>query len=294
MRALIASDSIAGLPSSGVGDVIGRAFADEGAQVAVIPMATGGPALAEALQQLAPATDVVRPASLDAAIDVLRTLDGVTRFVDLTDIPGLDIDDVLASVLAAELSDLRSRGVADAVTVVARDSEAGMPLTGMSGVISTRGHERGTDLGDTLAADSRAVAWLQQVGTDDVPGAGAADGLAALFVSAGARVMSGVDACADAGRLDAVMGRADVVVTGAEQLDFHAVGGPIVREVSRRAGSALRPVIAVVGRCFVSPRELRLAGVESAYAVLDGHGEATPTPDQLLETARRVAATWRW
>jgi glycerate kinase len=88
------------------------------------------------------------------------------------------------------------------------------------------------------------------------------------------------------------MGAADLVVTAAESLDFHAVGGPIVKRAVSMAGAALRPAIAIVGRNFVSARELRLAGFEEAYPL--GAAGEEPTPERLSEVAMRVATTWSW
>ena len=85
-----------------------------------------------------------------------------------------------------------------------------------------------------------------------------------------------------------------MVVTGAESLDFHAVGGPIVTHMVALAGEALRPVIAVVGRNYISARELRLAGLESAYPVSVAAGDDAATVEGLTRVARGVAATWRW
>ena len=56
----------------------------------------------------------------------------------------------------------------------------------------------------------------------------------------------------------------------------------------------LRPVVAVVGRSFISTRELRLSGIETAHAILNVAGGPEPTPEQLADTATRVAQTWRW
>lgn len=292
MRVLIACDGVAGLDSAAAGEVIGTAFAEQGAQVAVYPMAAGGPALTSALRRLIPSVGLHSPTSLAEVLDVLRQPVSGPQYLDLTHLPELSVDDVVAAIDPTQWA--ARRGTCSALVAVVPDGEAELPLTGMPGIIAARGRRDGTDLGETLAADARAAAWLERLSVEPEPGTGAAGGVGALVRFVGGTVLDGVDACAHAGGLPQVMGKADVVVTGAEQLDFHAVGGPVVKAVSALGEAALRPVIAVVGRSFVSPRELRLAGIESAYPVLDGPGEKPPSVEQLRTTAHKVARTWRW
>ena len=83
-------------------------------------------------------------------------------------------------------------------------------------------------------------------------------------------------------------------MTGAEWLDFHARGGPVVQQVVAWGEGALRPVIAISGRNFISSRELRIAGFEEAYALKDGPGKDPATPEELASGAARVATSWRW
>lgn len=299
LRVLIASDAIAGLDSMAVGHVLGEAFAQQGAQVAVYPMATGGEALGRVLRTLDGHAQVALPltlgefaAGLDVAIRTLRDDADATYYLDLTQLSEISVDAVIEGIGPDDLAGLSHND--ERLVAVVPDGDASLPLTGMPGLIATRGRRDGADLGATLAADARATAWLERIRTQDQPGAGAVGGLGAVIQALGGVVLDGVGACARAGNLAGVIAKADVVVTGAEQLDFHAVGGPVVREVSGLAGSALRPVIAVVGRSFVSARELRLAGIETAYPILKGPGDTGPTAEQLRATAAKVAATWRW
>ena len=89
--------------------------------------------------------------------------------------------------------------------------------------------------------------------------------------------------------------KADVIVTGTGELDFHHRGGDVVVELTRLGVEALRPVVVVAGRNFVSSRELRLAGIEEAHAVAPpGVGEIDITAEQLEALAQRVAGTWTW
>lgn len=294
LRVLIASDGIAGLTSAEASEVIGRAFVAHDAQVAVIPMAVQGQQLNQAILRIHPDAEVV---SCSGPADVLQHL-GAPRtrpvFLDLSGMAEMDVDEVLGWVSPTQLRAFAELPHGAPLVAVVGEADASQPLTGMPGIIAERGRLRGLDLAETIAANDRASAWLEQAGLDPETTTGAASGVGALVAAAGGAVRDGVTACAEAARFDQVASRADVVVTGAEQLDFHAVGGPVVREVVSRAGQVLRPVIVVAGRCFVSPRELRIAGVETAYPILDGPGDEPATHEQLEATAARVAATWRF
>lgn len=291
MRVLIASDSIAGLTSRDVGQVIGEAFEATGATVAVIPMAAGGTALDAVIRESAPSLPVRRPRDLAQLLQALQDLDGSAGYLDLTEFAPLEPAKLLAAIPAV------STGAIDgsATTVLVADEHTTVPLVGMYGIISRQGREQGLSLQEIIAADTTATQRFTAAGVDpQSPGMGAASGAAALCAATGATISGAVETCAQLGNLATVIAKADVVVTGCEQLDFLAVGGPVVREVARLGGSALRPVICVVGTCYVSQRELRLAGLEQAYAICEKPQDPAPTPDQLAQTASKVAATWCW
>lgn len=181
------------------------------------------------------------------------------------------------------------------LVAVVRHDQRTATLTGLTGVVAERGRLDGTDLGDTLAADAAVTRWCESMGVDGTaPGSGAADGVGAIVLALGGRIVSGIDACVAGFDMASTVAQADLVVTGSAVLDFHAVGGDVVRETARLAEEALRPVVAIVGRNFVSSRELRLAGIESAHPILDGPGQETPTAAQLAEVASGVARSWSW
>ena len=207
-------------------------------------------------------------------------------YLDVTAVtaPGLE------ELLALPVSPVRA-----GTTVVVPHREAGRTLTGMTGSLAERGRGNGADIAATLAEDSRATAWLERLGVADEAPAGALCGLGAWALGCGARVASGIGICVDGYRLPELAARADVIVTGTDVLDFHRRGGDVVVELTRLGVEALRPVVVLAGRNFVSPRELRLAGIEEAHAVAPpGVGEIDITAEQLGAVARRVAATWTW
>lgn len=296
MRVVVAVDAVAGLTPRAASDLVAAEFAAQGAEVAVVPLAVGGAALHDALGEASPGAVVVKPR--DAA-GVARALlgDHTALVLDLTG----DLPETLRADLYAELGGSpaaiarlaavwRGRSV---VTLVTADGVS-RPLTGLEGLAATRGRERGTDLADVLAADGAAEHFLRDHDLTDGPGMGAAEGAGALLAALGVPVAEPLGWLADRYGLASTLARADVVVTGAEALDFHAVGGPVVRFVVEAAARAMRPVVVVAGRNWVSSRELRLIGIEDAYAARTGPDDGPCTPGELRRVAAGVSRTWRW
>ncbi|HET7725179.1 MAG TPA: hypothetical protein VFK68_11115, partial [Propionibacteriaceae bacterium] len=92
MRVLILSAGLADLGPAAAGALVGRAWADLGHQVAVVPLAIGGPALADAVSDL-PDVVLLRPGTGDSSAhlgrDLRAALETGTVLVDLTgDCPG--------------------------------------------------------------------------------------------------------------------------------------------------------------------------------------------------------------
>ncbi|MDO5735202.1 MAG: glycerate kinase [Propionibacteriaceae bacterium] len=293
MRVLVAADAMAGLDPRGASEVIAQAFVDAGAQVAVVPLADGGPFFAATVAGFDADAAVSGPGTLADAAAVL-TDSSPPRYVDLTGIAHYSWEE-LVHVMPGDLEELRNAShLSDTVAVVRSGSQLDT-LTGLTGVVAERGRRDGADLAQTLADDGLVSAWCATLGLDGAtPGSGAAEGLGALVLALGGSIASGIDVSIKGFDLASTMAKSDVVVTGSALLDFHAVGGDVVKEVATLAGDALRPVIAIVGRNFVSSRELRLAGIESAHPILEGVGSDEPIPAQLAEVAAKVARSWSW
>lgn len=286
MRVLVASDAQAGLSGFDASEVVAQAFVEQGAEVAVVPLATSGPGLIEALERAAPGERVVRVTRVLEALEELRT-PADALVLDATAV-AFDVEELTSAGGIDELSEVW-RG--KRVVLLAEPGAAGATLTGLGGVAAESGRRGGRDLASVLQDDDRIGQWAARQGVANAAGAGAAGGLGALVQRLGGHVTDPLTHLGERFGLAATMSSADLVVTGAETLDFHARGGPVVTYVVELAGSALRPVIAIVGRNFISARELRLAGMESAYpASLEGTHDA----DSLAATAARVARTWTW
>lgn len=293
MRVLVAADAMAGLDPRGASEIIGHAFAGTGAQVAVVPLSDGGQWFADTVAAFDPAASVAQPTTLVESLACVVG-DAPVTFVDLTGLERHGWDELVA-VGREDVDALRTAVVGRQVVAVVSAGRQDATLTGLTGAVAERGRLEGADLADTLSADASVSRWLDSLGIDGtVPGSGAADGVGAIILAIGGRVTSGIDACVEGFRLADTVAKADLVVTGSSVLDFHAVGGDVVKEMARLAGDALRPIVAIVGRNFVSSRELRLGGIESAHPVLEGAGPDEPIPAQLAEVATSVARSWNW
>ncbi len=298
MRVLVAADAMAGLSPRGASEVMATAFAETGAEVAVVPLSDGGPGFADAVAGLDPDATLIRPDCVSSMVDVLSRRDtdpgSTTLRVDLTGLSPHAWAE-LTAVGRSRVESLATANKGRELVGIVRTGEQSTPLTGLSGRVAERGREDGLDLAETLAADGEVGTWLASVGVDGAaPGAGAADGVGALILALGGRILSGIEALIEGFDMEATASRADLLVTGAPVLDFHAVGGDVVKQVARLGTEAVCPVIAIVGRNFVSSRELRLSGIESAHAILDRAADDQPDPTQLALLASRVAKSWSW
>lgn len=128
------------------------------------------------------------------------------------------------------------------------------PLCGPDGASLVYGAQKGAsepiarELDAGLAHYALVIARDLGVDVADVPGAGAAGGLAAgLIAFCGARVLSGFDVVAESAGLRERIERADAAVTGEGRLDRQTAFGKTAAGVARMARAAGKPVIALVG-----------------------------------------------
>lgn len=252
----------------------------------MVSLATG-PGLIEALGRAAPGERVVRVSGVSQALEALSApsdalvLDATAAAVDVEALTSADGLDELAEAWRGKR-----------VVLLDEPGAAEATLTGLGGVVAESGRRNGRDLANVLHDDDIVERWAARQGISNAAGAGAAGGLGALVQRLGGRVTDPLTYLGEKVGLAATVSRADLVVTGAEALDFHLRGGPVVTYMAELAGKALRPIIAIVGRNFISARELRLAGMESAYPAISSEG--IHDADTLAATAARVARTWTW
>jgi glycerate 2-kinase len=135
--------------------------------------------------------------------------------------------------------------------------------------------------------------------TADEPGAGAAGGLGfAALLFLGARMRPGIELLLELASFGERLDGARLVITGEGSLDAQTLHGKAPVGVARAAAAHQPPVpvVAVAGRCTLSPDELRAAGISAAYALTDIEPDviqcmtnAGPLVERLTE---RIAADW--
>ena len=131
------------------------------------------------------------------------------------------------------------------------------------------------------------------------PGAGAAGGLGfAALLFLGARMRPGIELVLELASFSERLAGARLVITGEGSLDAQTLHGKTPVGVARAAAAHQPPVpvVAVAGRCTLSPDELRAAGISAAYAITDIESdvarclaEAGPLVERL---SGRIAAEW--
>lgn len=276
MRVLIASDAIAGCDAKGASEAIARAFQSAGADVAVVSFDP----------------ELPRPKSLDELSDLLGRASAI-------DMRSLEVDDFGAEWLfrfgdtaEAAISVLRSKLGPEPLAAIVDYGEAASKLSGIEGTAVARSRAAGEDLAAGLDAENAASAWLQQLAVEDQPGAGAANGLGALLLAIGAKLFDPFEYGEARFGFSSTAAQADLIITGCTDLDFHVKGGELVTRIVDVAESVLRPVVTISGRNFVSGRELRTAGIESAHAVHSDPDPRDVTAEEIETLAIRVARTW--
>jgi glycerate kinase len=163
------------------------------------------------------------------------------------------------------------------------------PLCGPTGASMVYGPQKGAtpemarELDAALTHYAHVIERDLGVAVAELPGAGAAGGLAAGLVAfLGAEVGPGVDLIAEAAGLADRLARADLVLTGEGRLDAQTSYGKTVAGVARMAKERGLPVIALAGEVAADAASLREQGIDAALSI-------APGPMTLAESEARAA-----
>ncbi len=162
------------------------------------------------------------------------------------------------------------------------------PLTGPSGAAAVFGPQKGITPGRIAAFDARLTEWAARFPEVDpsTPGAGAAGGVGFGLLAWGATLESGATALAELLGLPAVLGDADVVVTGEGRFDGQSAAGKVpvvVRELVRRYAPEARTVL-VAGEVSAPLDDFVAAASLTVIAT-----QTTGEPDDALRDPLRFA-----
>jgi len=186
-------------------------------------------------------------------------------------------------------------------------SDVDNPLLGPFGAAAVYAPQKGASPDEVplLEAGLRRWADVAEAATDrplpvrHSPGAGAAGGFgftALLFL--GARMRPGIELLLELASFGSRIDGARLVITGEGSLDAQTLHGKAPVGVARAAAAhdPAVPVVAVAGRCTLTPDELRAAGIARAYALSDIEPDLercmTDAGPLLERLAERIAADW--
>ncbi|WP_222429504.1 glycerate kinase [Saccharopolyspora dendranthemae] len=234
-------------------------------------------------------------ACTDGGAGLLNVL-GV-RILDVNGNPVAPGGGPLANVGEIDLSGLDPR-IADVELILA--SDVNNPLTGPNGAAHVYGPQKGADpeqvelLDTALGKYAQAMKAAGGLDVADHPGAGAAGGVGfAALAALGATMRPGVDVVLDLVEFDRHLEGAGLVITGEGALDEQTLHGKAPAGVAARAIAAGIPVIAIAGRCDLTPERLAEAGIDAAHALLDVEPDpqrCMSDPDPILTTLARTLA----
>jgi glycerate kinase len=223
----------------------------------------------------------------------------------LTDDKGRELPPGGAALARLAVLDLaRLRDLSGVEFVLASDVDN--PLLGPSGAATVYGPQKGASAAEVplLEAGLRRWADLAEAATGGpavraAPGAGAAGGIGfAALLFLGARMRPGIELLLELSSFGSRLDGARLVITGEGSLDAQTLHGKAPAGVARAAAAHYPavPVVAVAGRCTLSPGELSAAGIARAYALGDlepdlerSIANAVPLVERL---AQRIAADW--
>jgi glycerate 2-kinase len=184
-------------------------------------------------------------------------------------------------------------------------SDVDNPLLGPRGAAAIYGPQKGASPEDVQLLDAALAHWADLVAealpaadrVHERPGAGAAGGVGfAAMAVLGAELRPGIGLILDLVRFRDRLHGARLVITGEGSLDEQTLSGKAPAGVAAAAKEAGVPVVAVCGRRGLTDDQLRLAGVEKAYALTDIEpdvqrclAEAGPLLERL---SRKLARDW--
>ena len=177
------------------------------------------------------------------------------------------------------------------------------PLCGPEGASMVYGPQKGATPSECVLLDKALLHFAEvmecELGVQvrDVPGAGAAGGLAAgLMGFANATLRSGILLVAEALKLPEAIAAADLVLTGEGRLDGQSAQGKTVGGLLDRANRAGVPVVAFAGQLGDGHEQLFERGLRQAERIsgvdLDLEAAIRDTLESLEAAARRVATEW--
>lgn len=152
------------------------------------------------------------------------------------------------------------------------------PLLGETGAAAVYGPQKGAEPATVTELDAALATWARvlhdagRVAKNDAlaPGAGAAGGVGyAAIALLGAHREAGVDVVLELTQFAEKVAGADLVITGEGSLDEQSLHGKTPVGVAEAAAREGVRTIAVAGRTNLTRQQVRSAGIEDRYQILD-------------------------
>src|SRR5215218_4615635 len=234
-------------------------------------------------------------ACTDGGAGMLQALGA--RVLDADGAPVPDGGGPLERAARLDLRELDAR-LAETRLVVASDVD--VPLLGPSGAAMSFGPQKGATPDDVVRLEAALARWAEVAaaacGLDPaqavgLPGAGAAGGVgfATLAVLGGER-RSGVEEVLELVGFDELVRGAALVVTAEGSLDEQSLHGKAPVGVAMAAARAGVPVVAVVGRCALTPAQTRGAGFSAVRPLGDSGADPATLMAQAGPLVEQAAA----
>ena len=311
-RLLAAPDKFRGTATAAeIAGAIGAAGRDVGWDVELVPMADGGEGLLDVLGGAVRRTTVTGP--LGAPVEAEWRLQGTTAVLEMARASGLSLagggegnDPMRASTAGTGelIAAAVGAGARRVIVGVGGSASTDGGLAALS-ALGSAARLKGVELVvacdvDTTFVDAAerfapqkgatpaqvallrrrlerlAEVYLQDHGVDvrNLPGSGAAGGLAGGLAALGADLVSGFELVADAVGLADRIAAADLVVTGEGFVDAESFAGKVVGGVVELAGEAAVPVLVVAGEIYDDPPPVPAVSLVERFGRDRATGEA--------------------
>ncbi|MCF6283855.1 MAG: glycerate kinase [Candidatus Hydrogenedentes bacterium] len=177
------------------------------------------------------------------------------------------------------------------------------PICGANGASAVYGPQKGASSEDVLILDHALAHFAKIIERDlgvelmDIPGAGAAGGLAGgLLAFTGAKLEKGLELIATLCNLPQAIEGADLVITGEGSLDAQSCFGKTPVGLAHLAQPHGVPVLALGGRILPGADILLDHGITAIYPISPGPQSLDDARESAVEnlrfTAEQVARTW--
>ena len=251
-----------------------------------VPDGASPPTVIVPLGDVAPAGDAIDVwgPSLEAARDALSRLTVIALVGSSR--PLLGFHGMAAATMAGRESDAALAAAAQEqegrwADIAAQVEAAGFAAVGLGGAETARAG--GGVAPASLLGSTRSPASPARI--SDLPGSGAAGGLAYCLAAAGARLAPGAMFAASLAGLDTVSPPPDLVVAICRDLTPRGLDHGSVAPASAAAARLGVPCVAIAPAVKVGKRDLMASGISAAYPAEQG-------ADALADRVRRVAHTW--